>query len=311
MKRLSDEEKFVFLYNYFYKKVSYNYLEWFYSELCYNASSHGDPAYEEYHGELNPNKNYMLLCSFSKFGIYGDNEVYKYDAEKPNIMQSIVELRNKYDLNKADDIEKYKRETIDLVTKLYFNNIQNNELRECFLNAFIKDIINPSLVPTKYEDYKVLYDITWMVYQSYWNNCQTIYYNGLIRKGVCRHYSAFIKKVLDDLGIYTVDITGKSKELHGWNMINLNGEIKFIDITRELYLRDRTTEDAGFSYNKGDWYLIDIDKMFELEPYREIRQLDDIKLDTYINKDNYKEYMNILYDAFNHKVQVKKKALTC
>ena len=93
MKRLSDEEKFAFLYEYFYKNVSYNYLELLYSELCFNASSHGDPTYEEYHGELNPNNNYMLLCSFSKFGIYKDDEIYKYESEKPNIMQSIVELR--------------------------------------------------------------------------------------------------------------------------------------------------------------------------------------------------------------------------
>ena len=310
MKRLTDEEKFAFLYEYFYKNVSYNYLELLYSELCFNASSHGDPTYEEYHGELNPNNNYMLLCSFSKFGIFEDDEIYKYESEKPNIMQSIVELRNRYDLSKVEDIEKYKKETIDFVKVLYFDHIQNAELREKFLKVFIRDIINPSLVPTKYDNYKVLYDITWMVYQSYWHNSQTIYYNGLIRKGVCRHYSAFIKKVLDDLGIYTVDITGKSEEIHGWNMINLNGKIKFIDICGELLLRDAIVA-SDFNFNKGDWYLIDIDKMFELEPYREIRQLDDIKLDTYINKDNYKENMNVLYDAFNHKVHVKKKALTC
>ena len=308
MKRLTDEEKFAFLYEYFYKNVSYNYLELLYSELCFNASSHGDPTYEEYHGELNPNNNYMLLCSFSKFGIFKDDEIYKYESEKPNIMQSIVELRNRYDLSKVEDIEKYKKETIDLVKVLYFDHIQNAELREKFLKVFIRDIINPSLVPVKYDNYKVLYDITWMVYQSCWHYSQSVYDKGLIRKGVCRHYAAFINKVLDEFGFNTVYVIGKSIDLHAWNMIELNGEIRFIDISAELFLRDAIVV-ADFNFNKGDWYLVDIDKMFELEPYREIRQLDDIKLDTYITKDNYKENIDVLFNALNHKEQIKKKSL--
>lgn len=308
MKEMTDEEKFAFLYDYFDKNVSYNYSEWLYSDLLSNSFPK-DPSFDEYYGELNPKKKKMILCSLGDITIYNEDDLKKGFSKVPFVIQ-LPEIRKKYDLNKISDIDSYKKEVFDLINTLYIDNIDNEEIKEYLNNVVMEDIINISLVPYKYEDEDALYiyDIPWMIYDSYHegDRCKSEFHNGLIKRGVCRNFSAFIKKVLDDLGIDTVNVIGKSNRFHEWNMVNINGDIKFIDISKEIHIRDNACSNGC---NKGDWYLIDIDRMFELEPTREIVRLNDVDLDSFITKDNYKENMDVLIDAFKHKVKVKKKQL--
>lgn len=309
MKKLNDNEKLIFLYNYFYKKVSYEYIAWLYSYLSWGIANF-QSSYKEYTLEPNTNKK-IYLCELHSFELYDNNSIYKLEPEEKIIQQEIITIKKKYNLNKKEDIENYKKEIIDLINNSFFNTIENSEIKEQLIKILREKIIDLSLIPIEKNKITLLYDIPWMINKSYYDNnydkitCAT-YYNGLIRSGVCRHYSNFIKKVLQDLDIYTVNVTGRSGSFHSWNMIKINEEIKFIDITREIHLRNNVKK---YNFNKGAWFLISIDDMFLLEPDRDIRQLDDKKLDIFITKNNYKENMDILYNAFKTKTKVRKKDL--
>lgn len=310
MKKLDDNEKLIFLYNYFYKKVSYEYIAWLFSYLAWGSSN---PEYscEQYTGELNPEQQQIYLCELHSFKYNNTNFTYTLKPHEKGTQQEIIDIKKKYNLTKIEDVKKYKQEVIDFINNTFFNSIEDNIIKTELFEIFKQKIIDLSLVPTKENKTIVLYDIPWMINKSYYDNnynkaTHATYYNGLIRSGVCRHYSYFIKKVLYDLDIHTVNVIGRSGFIHSWNMIKINGEIKFIDITREIHLRNNVKK---YNFNKGDWFLISIDDMFKLEPDRDIRQLDDQKLDIFITKDNYKENMDILYNALNTKTKVKRKDL--
>ena len=307
MQKLSYEEKFKYLYNYFYNNVSYNYAEWLYGYLCYGVSDFKH-NYDIYKGELNKKNEKMLLCYLTEPKLYNQDSIYEISQDDIIPLNELISIRNNYDLNSINDINRYKKEINEYVNDTFFIDIDNNNIKKQLLNIFNTKIMNQSFIPYKYDKYKAIFDITWMIYKAFWDNSYGIasYKNELIISGVCRHYSAFIKKVLDDLNIYTVNVIGQSGLFHAWNMLLIDNEIKFIDITREIHLRNNIKE---YDFKKGDWYLISIDDMFKLEEDRDIRELDGIKLDTFITKDNYRDNMNVLYNAFNHKVKVKKKDL--
>lgn len=307
MKHLKDEDKFKYLYDYFYKNVSYNYVEWLYGYLFYGVNNF-KKNYVEYNGELNKKNEKMLLCYLSNLQLYDHDSVYKPTDDDIIILDSIIKIRDYVGLDTISDIKRYKYGVQTLLNATFFSDLENDNVKKQLLRIFNKEIINKSFVPVKYGDYKVLFDITWMIYKSFSDNMygKASYKNDLIRSGVCRHYSNFIKKVLDDLGIYTVNVIGQSGLFHEWNMVLINNEIRFIDITREIHLRNNAKD---YEFKKGDWYLISIDDMFKLEEDRDIRELNGIKLDTFITKDNYKDNIDVLYNAFNHKVKVKKRDL--
>lgn len=310
MKKLSFNDKLLFLYGYFYKKVSYEYLAWLYSYLDWGVNDYKESV-NEYIGELNQTGQKMYLCELHSFMHHEENSIYKLEPNEEIIQQEIIKIKEKYDLTKAEEIKKYKYEIVDIISKSFFNTLENPQIKNQLFEFFQKNIIDLSLVPYEYQKNIFLLDIPWMINKSYHDNdCDKLtgatYYNGLIRSGVCRHYSNFIKAVLYDLDIYTVNVIGRSGAFHSWNMIKINDEIKFIDITREIHLRNNAKK---YNFNKMDWFLISIDEMFALEPDRDIRQLDDKVLDVFITKDNYQENMEILYNAFNNKTKVKKKDL--
>ena len=308
MKKLNDDEKLLFLYNYFYQKVSYEYIAWLYSYLSWGIENYQGSC-EEYTGELNPKDKKVYLCELHSFEFHDNNSIYKLEPNEQIIQQEIIEIKKKYDLTKRKEIENYKQEIINLINNTFFNTIENNKIKEQLFEIFLTKIMDLSLVPIKENGTTILFDIPWMINKSYYDNnydqiTEATYYNGLIRSGVCRHYSNFIKRVLNDLNIHTVNVVGRSQAFHEWNMIKINGEIKFIDITREIHLRNNVKK---YNFNKGDLFLISIDQMFMLEPDRDIRQLDDQKLDIFITKENYKENMDILYNVFNNKAKIRKK----
>lgn len=291
MKRLTDEEKFAFLYDYFYKNVDYNYYEWLFGE--FSGVDYYEAEYIDYKGELNPNGGHMKLCELTNVTYFNTKDIQR---KNKLLFQEIIKIRDSIDFNSAASIEEYKERVIKLFNNEFFDNIESEEIREKLFTIFKEKILDRSLVPLPFENYKVLYDITWMAFKSFeedYSSGKGTYYNGLIRKGVCRHFSAFIKEVLDELGVHNVEITGISESLHAWNMVLINGEIRFIDITKEIHLRNGAMK----GFNKGDFYLISIEELFKLEPDRDIRKLDGKKLDTIITKNNYFEHMDELYSA--------------
>ena len=300
MNKLTNEEKFVYLYNYFINNVTYNYFEWLYGFLGYGISGI-KPNFIDYKGDLSKKDANIVLC------VVDDIERYQTNNDELIVLEEIIKLRKKHILNNHSSINHYKNQVAILMDELFFKQIQDKELYSKLFKIFKEDILDKSFVPEIYADYYMMYDISYLIYKSFWDNYlngDPEYKKGLIKKGVCRHYSEFINNVLNDLNIKSIDVMGKSNLFHSWNMILVDDDIKFIDITREIYLRDKLND---YNFNKGDWYLIDIEEMFKLEPNRDIREINNEKLETIITKYNYKENMNVIYNALNKNIKLKKK----
>ena len=303
MKALSNEEKLIFVYNYFYREVDYNYFEWLYGFLSYGVVNF-DLGYDNYTGEINKSGNTITLCYIRNLKFTGGDSTFYPDPKEELILQKIIDIRNKYNLNIESDVEKYKEEIIRLIHAEYINKIKNRSLRKLFSKILKEEIIKRSFVPVYINDKEYLFDITWMIFENQKDNAERngYYHNGLLRNGVCRHYASFTKKVLSKLGFNITNVVGKSGLIHEWNMIIIGNEIRFIDMAREIHLRNKI---KNYNYKKGDWFLITIEDLFKLEPERDIREINGIKLDTYITKDNYMDYIHILYNSFNTKENTK------
>lgn len=107
--------------------------------------------------------------------------------------------------------------------------------------------------------------------------------NGLIKCGVCRHFSKFVKKFCDDLKIkcYIAD----SSDYHEFNIIEIDGEKRVFDFTRMIGIRDDFHNFDGQEID--DWFNMTFQKMFEYKPNRKIVAIDNIVLgQNSISKDN-------------------------
>lgn len=106
------------------------------------------------------------------------------------------------------------------------------------------------------------------VYEPY-----EIYENGLLKNAVCSQYAPWIKKYCDDLGIPCEQVNGKGTVPHRWCLIRFGtDEPIHFDPTNMAFIRD------GYGANPTnaepeEWLGTDIDKMFQMQPGREIHSI--------------------------------------
>lgn len=128
-------------------------------------------------------------------------------------------------------------------------------------------------------------------------------HNGLLIKGVCKHYAEFLHNAFDDLKIENALVGGISECNHAWNVVRVNGAIKYIDTTREVFIRD--------GYGKipkqetGKWILCDAKDMFEMQPGRRIDEINETKLQEEITLENFEQMQYIVEEALQQKDGLK------
>lgn len=66
----------------------------------------------------------------------------------------------------------------------------------------------------------------------------TVIEEGLLKQGVCAEYAPYIKKYCDDIGIKCEVVYGQGTVNHVWNLININGEPRHLDLTNAIFIRD-------------------------------------------------------------------------
>lgn len=88
---------------------------------------------------------------------------------------------------------------------------------------------------------------------------------GILVKGVCRHYSIFIKRVCDDLGIKCEVQLGRTPLGHAWNVIDIDEPLHY-DLTYAIYARDKF---EGWDKTKPeDWLGVTEEQLLMLQPNR-------------------------------------------
>ena len=149
----------------------------------------------------------------------------------------------------------------------------------CFSDLYEEDLLEETLLNfSKYVD--IPEHVKSYFRNKEYENCppgqrtnSPIYENDIIKKGVCLHFSKFIKKVCDDLGIDCYVQMGRTPFAHAWNKIQLENQWLNYDVTYAIYSRDKYN-DWNEKSNPQDWFAVSDEELTKLHPEREIDNMD-------------------------------------
>ncbi len=116
-----------------------------------------------------------------------------------------------------------------------------------------------------------------------------VYNNGMLQEGVCGDYSkGFEKKICEDLGIRHLTVTGVGTTGHGWSLIYLPEEQRWVhfDMTMVKFYQDGWIKEHE-PYKEQDWVTATTEDIFKMQPTRRIESIGG-KSCSY-DKDNYSE----------------------
>lgn len=110
--------------------------------------------------------------------------------------------------------------------------------------------------------------------------------NGILKRGVCEHYSKYLLDLFSKLGIEAHLVNGTSVLDHAWIIVKLEDEYKSIDLTRAIMIRDGNIGIPD-DQKSEDWLISDISSIFEMQPTRTITKIDGKELSYVINRENF------------------------
>ena len=134
--------------------------------------------------------------------------------------------------------------------------------------------------------------------------------NSLLKKGVCKHYAAYLNDLLKEIGIKSVIISGTSELGHAWIGAMINDELKSIDLTRAVFIRDHF-KNIPRNQTEEDWLIADFQDTFRMQPTRTItglRKEEDEKeyiLKEQMDRNNFDESMIRNYILKQEKKRIK------
>lgn len=124
----------------------------------------------------------------------------------------------------------------------------------------------------------------------------TIIEEGLLKQGVCAEYAPYIKKYCDDLGIKCEVVDGQGTVSHVWNLININGEPRHLDLTNAIFIRDGYGDNPAKA-KPQDWYMATTEAIYRMQPCRRIERIGDNKPKQEITSENFLEQMQFINDC--------------
>lgn len=122
--------------------------------------------------------------------------------------------------------------------------------------------------------------------------------NGLLKRGVCQHYADYLEEVLPKMGIVAKRVDGTSEMGHAWIAAMVDGELKSVDLTRAIFIRDHF---AGIPSNQksSDWLISSFGDAFKMQNTRTVTSVGidengkDIPLPYVMNSQNFDEQIII------------------
>ena len=255
-----------------------------------------------------------------KFNIYGitdlvlDRRIFKGNSA---IFKDLVAIEEKC----AEDYNKFVNSIREYIKKELEKHIQDesvvtenaNNLAEKIGN----DLINKKLDVKLYDTHCPLnFDTSGLLTEYLLNssgNFPMEVENGLLKKGVCAHYTEYLLPILKELGIEAYRLGGTSMYAHAWILVNTDEGYKSVDLTRAINKRDGV---LGIPPEQTcqDWLFSDLGKTFKMQSSRTITEIDGQKLERAITPENYnEEEFNQIMEKIKTKQnnEAKKGVLAC
>lgn len=278
MKISAKDKRIEFVMNYFLNTVNYDYA-------CLFAAGYTQGTISQVESGFRLKK--------SKFEKDGISEVVlsrKVIEGESVIFNEILKLQEESNGNYDLFINSLKQFVENELKK----HIRNEEiLGKCisrFINKLEDDLLNKKMDVTKDgKKYTLNYDVSSILIDYILDrntNFPPEIQDGLIKNGVCEHYSDYLIPVMKKIGVEAHQISGTSELGHSWIIVKGENDYKSIDLTRAIFIRD------GFlgipkEQTSQDWLYTDIDRMFEMQSTRTIKKVDDVELPEVITLQNY------------------------
>ena len=291
------EEQIEFIMDYFLEHVEYNYAYLF-------AKGYAEGDISQVKGTYGLAINKTRAEGDSEFAItqspaIGDSKIHN----------DILKIRDESN----NDYDKFISELRTYITDVMNSHIDNDEIVSKSVDSIMNQIVDGLRAKTKikYNDVdiecnndisKVLIDFI-LKPRDYF---PPEYRNGLIINGVCEDYTIYLIELFKELGIEAHNIGGTSELGHAWVIVNADGKIKSIDLTRAVFIRDGFKGIPSNQTSK-DWLYTDLDKMFAMQEKRCINEIDGKSLEVPIDGQNYDEnnFLELLKEQNKKEIKIK------
>ncbi len=274
------DKKIEYIMNYIFNTVRYDYAYLFARGYAQGTISQVDSGFRLTESQLNKDEITGVVLSR---GI---------QEGQSRIFNDITQMQN-------DSKGNYEAFIQNL--QVYVNNelkehLGNDELVQANVDRFMtkikKDLLQKKLnVSLNGKQYSLNYDVSSILIDYILNANKAfppIMKNGLLKSGVCDHYSDYLLDLFEKIGIESHKIEGTSELGHAWVVAKGDSDYKSIDLTRAVFIRD------GFlgipkEQTSQDWLCCDIHKIFEMQKTRTITKIDETILPCTITPQNHKE----------------------
>lgn len=274
----TDEQKVFLLCNYFMANVSYNYA--YLEAIRIDKESTGMEK--------------MVQDIDTKYNPYNVEERQMAKQELEQKMRESMKDRYK-DENVS---EKQLKAFLDAIDKYYGTIVPAQPERKVIMFGKECGVINAtperaialveSIRRLKNEDTEVLN--------------HKVLENGLLKQGVCAEFAPYVKKYFNDLGINCEVIEGQGTVDHVWNLVEVNGQARHLDLTNAIFIRDGYGENSTNAIPEN-WFIATTKEIFKMQTCRKIERIGEEKAKKEITAENYTEYEQFINDSIKRKNQ--------
>ena len=294
-KKIEDpEERVLFVMHYFLDTVSYDYAFLLGSGYAQGNMSKLTGKRIYYKNPLKRDGDNLpdYLIKYQTDAVRGENGEF---LDHSDIINGISTLENDVSKNGGSH-EEYVERVKEYLKEQLSQHLDNPELVEQNVDRLMEFLleINSLIGNSKVagQDATIGYSLEFALMElilkkeRIFNPLQVK--DGLITQGVCIDYSKQIVPLLQELGIDAYCIGGTSELNHEWIIAQINGELKSIDLTRAVFIRD------GFKgipkdQTMDEWLFCSLKHSLEMQTTRTISEIGDEKLKTVIDSNNYDE----------------------
>ena len=289
----SEKDKVYFIMNYFLNTVNYDYRYLLIKGYMQESIEEVAPFNIEEDLIENPFKKGKLILTLNgEEKEFDDSYITTTRVSKgySNLLEKIETLE-KTSQTEEEFYDKLKQILKQELEKHIDNPVIIEENTEKILSD-LKERKRWGRITNKYfigKDYKSIFIENMLEPDKY---MPPVIENGLLKSGVCKHYASYLNELFKEIGIQSVIINGTSELGHAWIGTVIDGELKSIDLTRAVFIRDHF-KNIPKNQTEEDWLIRDFQDTFYMQPTRTITGVEidgkEILLSEVMNQNNFDE----------------------
>lgn len=265
----------------------------------------------------------FLLCNYFIANVsynYAYLEAIRIDKEETGMEKMVQEIDSKYNAYNEEERKLAKQELEEKMREDMKNRYKDENISEKQLKEFLTAIDNyyGTVIPAQPERKIMIFgkeskinaiperaialveSIRTIKNENSDLLNHKVVENGLLKQGVCAEFAPYAKKYFNDIGMKCEIIDGQGTVNHVWNLVNVNGQARHLDLTNAIFIRDGYGENPTNAIPEN-WYMADTKEIFKMQPGRKIEKIGDNTPKQHITAENFSEYEQFINSSISEK----------